>query len=197
MPASDIEAITQVVMHERQGRDRRWWDQMREQYWPDAEVHLSWFSGNAHENVDSSAVMNADGNVSTHRLSPLYVHVEGDRALVEMPTAIEAPITVDGTDAVLTSYLRIQYRVLRRDGAWRVIRLDTIYERDTLTPTLPGTALTIDPAEVAGFRRPFRLLAWFLAKRGYSVLDDLLGEDRPDEVTAFYDAEQRWLLAGS
>jgi hypothetical protein len=193
MTISDVEAVTQLVLRERQGRDRRRWQQMRDAYWPDAVVHLSWFQGNAHENVDATAAMNADGNVSTHRLSPVHVEVVGDRAIAEIPTAIEAPITLDGVDAVLTSYLRITYRALRRDGTWRIINLDTIYERDLLVPTVPGQPIDIDPADLVSYRKPFRLLAWFLASRGYEVLDDLLGEDRPDEVAAFYEREQRWL----
>ncbi|GAA1011044.1 hypothetical protein Aple_057210 [Acrocarpospora pleiomorpha] len=193
MATSDVETVTQLVLHERQGRDRRWWDQMRAQYWPDATVHLSWFEGGAYENVDLSEAMNANGSVSTHRLSPLVVHVIGDRAIAELPTVIEAPITINDVDVVLMSSLRIQYRALRRDSEWRLLRLDTIYERDHLVVTTPGESVHVDAAELAPFRKPYRLLAWFLAARGYAVLDDLLGDDRPDEVAAFYERERRWL----
>ncbi|GAA0975554.1 hypothetical protein GCM10009555_033620 [Acrocarpospora macrocephala] len=193
MAISDIETVTQLVLHERQGRDRRWWDQMRAQYWPDATVHLSWFEGSAYENVDQSEAMNANGSVSTHRLSPLVVHVAGDRAIAELPTVIEAPITINDVDVVLMSSLRIQYRALRRDSEWRLLRLDTVYERDHLVVTTPGESVHVAAAELAPFRKPYRLLAWFLASRGYTVLDDLLGDDRPDEVAAFYERERRWL----
>ncbi len=39
---SDIAVITQVVLGERQGRDRGWWDQMAAAYWLDSTVRLSW-----------------------------------------------------------------------------------------------------------------------------------------------------------
>ncbi|MGP3534220.1 nuclear transport factor 2 family protein [Microbacterium sp. RD1] len=191
--AEDIEAVRQLVLQERQGRDRRRWDQMREQYWPDATVHLSWFSGNAYDNVADTARMNANGNVSTHRLSPPYISVVADRAVAELPTVIEAPIRLDDVDAVLHTYLRLEYRAERRDGRWGISQLDTVYERDLIVVATPGQSVSIDQAELARYRRPFRLLAWFLAQRGYEVLDDLLGEDRPDEVEAFYEAERLWL----
>ena len=193
---SDIETVTQLILLERQGRDRGWWDQMRAQYWPDAVMHLSWFDGSAHDNVDMSKEMNSGGNLATHRLSPIVVHVDGDRALAEVPAAIEAPTIIQGVDVVLTSYLRLQYRAIRREGDWRLLSLNTVYERDLLAATTPGRVVHVDDAELAPFRKPYRLLAWFLASRGYSVLDDLLGEDRPDEVAAFYERERRW-LAGS
>lgn len=190
---SDVEIVTQLILHERQGRDRLRWEQMRDQYWPDATVHLSWYDGPAYEHIDQSAAMNSGGSVSSHRLSPPVVHVDGDRAIAELPTVIEAPITIDGLDAVLMSSLRLQYRALRRKGEWRLSLLDTVYERDRLVATTPGESVHIDPAVLAQFRPSFRLLAWFLDTRGYAVLDDLLGEDRPNDVALFYERELNWL----
>lgn len=190
---SDVTTVVQLILRDRQGRDRMWWEQMRAQFWPDARVHLSWFAGTAYQHVDQSSSMNSGGSISTHRLSPPIVHVSGDRAIAELPTIIEAPLTVSGSDALLMSSLRIQYRAERREGEWRLSMLDTIYERDRIVPVTPGAVIKIDPAELGRFRAPFRLLAWFLAARGYSVLDDLIGEDRPDDVAAFYQREWDWL----
>lgn len=192
---SDIEAVTQLILRDRQGRDRLWWEQMRAQFWPDARVHLSWFEGTAYEHVDQSSSMNAGGSVSTHRLSPPVVHVAGNRAIAELPTIIEAPTSVRGVDALLLSSLRIQYRAERRGGEWRLSMLDTIYERDRLVSLTPGVVIGIDPGELDRYRAPFRLLAWFLQERGYSMLEDLIGEDRPQEVAEFYRREWEWLRA--
>lgn len=38
----DIIAVTQVVLLERQGRDRGWWDQMQKCFDADSLVSLSW-----------------------------------------------------------------------------------------------------------------------------------------------------------
>jgi hypothetical protein len=196
MTAGDVETIAQLVLHERQGRDRGWWDRMRDSYWPDATVHLSWFSGDAHAFVDASAAMAGRGDQAAHRLSPVVVDIVGDRALAEAPAAIEVATVVDGIPAVLVSYTRIEYRALRRDGEWRLFGLDTVYERDALVPSIPGTIVSVDPAELAAFRPPYALLAHALSSRGYAIGDDLLGDDRPDEVAAFYARERAWLAGG-
>jgi hypothetical protein len=36
----DGAAIARLVLHERQGRDRGWWEQMASTYWPDSQVDL-------------------------------------------------------------------------------------------------------------------------------------------------------------
>ncbi|MGW5640638.1 hypothetical protein ACWEWQ_38800, partial [Streptomyces sp. NPDC003832] len=35
---ADVALVTQVVLAERQGRDRGWWEQMADRYWPDSTV---------------------------------------------------------------------------------------------------------------------------------------------------------------
>jgi hypothetical protein len=192
-PSSDTETISQLVLHERRGRDRGWWDRMRSAFWPDAVVNISWFTGPAHEFVAASEAMSAGGTVATHRMAPIVVDVAGDRALAEAPAAIEVATTVQGVDAILTSFTRLQYRAERRDGHWRLRALDSIYERDMLVTAVPGATVRVDADELARFRRSYRLLAWHLNSRGHPVGDDKLGDDRPDEVATFYQREHDWL----
>ena len=40
-----VTEISQLVLRERQGRDRGWWDQIRSCLAEDASVRLSWFRG--------------------------------------------------------------------------------------------------------------------------------------------------------
>jgi hypothetical protein len=35
---SDTEEITQLILRERQGRDRGWWAEMEQAFWPDLGV---------------------------------------------------------------------------------------------------------------------------------------------------------------
>ncbi|MEV4136729.1 hypothetical protein AB0J72_31700 [Dactylosporangium sp. NPDC049742] len=67
---SDVAAAGQVVLLERQARDRGWWDQMRACYWPDSTVALSWYTGDGPGFVDASRAMAAAGNASVHRHVP-------------------------------------------------------------------------------------------------------------------------------
>ncbi|QJY47414.1 nuclear transport factor 2 family protein [Pseudonocardia broussonetiae] len=193
MTAGDVETITQLVLHERRARDRGWWDRMRDAYWPEAVVSISWFTGPAHEFVTASEAMSGGGTVATHRLAPVVVETAGERALAEAPAAIEVVTTVDGAPAVLTSFTRLQFRALRREGRWRLLGLDAVYERDALEPATPGATVAVDAAALAPFRSSYRLLSWHLTGRGHTIGADLLGDDRPAEVAAFYEREHRWL----
>jgi hypothetical protein len=190
---ADTHEISQLILRERQGRDRGWWDQMRDAFFPDSTVNLSWFSGGGHEFVARSAEMNGRGDRAVHRLSPPVVHVDGHRAYAEVSTAVELRVTFDTRPADLISYTRLNYRLERRNVRWGVISLDAIYERDTLTPAVPGQGIVIDPGALAGFRPSYSLIAYHLAQRGYTIGPDLLGDDRPDEVDAFYAAVWAWL----
>lgn len=187
--------VTQLVLRERQSRDRGWYDRMADCFAEDSVVDMSWFNGSGAEFVRRSRRMSEGGwgGRSVHRPSPPAVRVRGDRALAELPLAIEFRITVDGIEADLISYARSQYRARRIDGSWRIARVTSIYERDTLTPSVPGTQLDIDPHELTGYRPSYRCLAWYQGRLGIDLRLDLLGDDRPEDVARQYEAETTWL----
>lgn len=134
------------------------------------------------------------GDIAVHRLGPPTVHVAGDRALAELPLIIEWRIDVNGVEADLASSCRSQYRARREaDGVWRIVAITSIYEKDTLTPVLPGTTLHLDTAELAAYRPSYRFLSWFLNRQGYPLTGDDLGDDQPGHVAEQYRREFAWL----
>ncbi|MEU6444848.1 nuclear transport factor 2 family protein [Streptomyces sp. NPDC047046] len=193
MAGDDIALVTQTVLLERQGRDRAWWDQMRACYWPDAAVRLSWYQGDGPGFVSASEAMAGRGDASVHRLSPPAVRIVGDRALAEVPAAIEVRTRIEGVLADLASYTRIVYRLERRGDRWGIAALDCVYERDTCLPAVPGETVTVPAAELAPYRPSYALLSWHLARRGYAPSAELLGDDRPEETAAFYAQVRDWL----
>lgn len=193
MTTADLTTITQLVLGERQARDRGWWGRMAASYWPDSHVVLSWYSGDGPGFVAASEAMSGRGDLSVHRLSPPVVRAVADRARAEVPAAIEVRATVDDVLVDLTSYTRISYRTERRDGDWRIVALDCVYERDTIAPVVPGTVRSLPADELARFRPSYAVLAWYLEHRGYSIGEDLLGDDRPAERDAHYARTFRWL----
>ncbi|WP_410565799.1 nuclear transport factor 2 family protein [Amycolatopsis sp. cmx-4-61] len=192
----DVTEITQLVLKERQARDRGWWDRMRAAYADDSAIRLSWFRGGGAEFVAESRKMAERGDLAVHRLSPPVVHQHGDRAIVELPAVIELRTIVDDVEADLASAGRLHYRVARRDGRWLITALDPVYERDRLTPAHPGVTLPVGPADVASYRPPYRFLCYVFSRRGYTVGDDLYGDDRPAEVARFHEAAFAWLAGG-
>lgn len=196
-PAEGGEAFTvvQVVLHERQGRDRGWWEQMRQCFWPDSTVRLSWYDGDGAGFVAGSQKMAEMGVVTTHQMFSPSVHLRGEKAHVEAPAAIRAPIVVDGVAGDLVSYARLNYRLERRSGEWRILSLDPIYEYATLALSVPGDRIRIPAEELAQFRASYALLAWETWRNGRQSNHDLLGDDRPDDVAAFYNELWGWLAA--
>jgi len=193
MSADDV---AQLVLRERQCRDRGWYEDMVDCFADDSVVEMSWFNGSGADFVKATRDMADHGDVAVHRLGPPTVRVDRDRAWVELPLVIEWRIDVGGVEADLASACRSQYRAqYGADGQWRIVRITSVYERDTLTPALPNTQLDIEPEELAGYRPSYRCLAWDLNRKGYQVSDDHLGDDRPDAVHAQYRAEMTWLHA--
>ncbi|WP_405771853.1 nuclear transport factor 2 family protein [Streptomyces sp. NBC_00080] len=189
----DVTAVAQLVLHERQGRDRGWWDAMRQCYTPDSVVRISWFRGSGPEFVNQSERMADRGDRAVHRLGPPVVDVYGERAIVELPAVIEVATELDGVEVVLASCTRVLYRAAKIDGDWKIVSVDPVYERDSLTPAVPGTEIRLDTNEVRKYRTPYRFLTYVLQHRGYGIADDLYGDDRPDEVAQLYRDARGWL----
>ncbi|POX47962.1 nuclear transport factor 2 family protein [Streptomyces sp. Ru72] len=191
MPSDDV---TQLVLRERQSRDRGWYDEMADCFADDSIVQMSWFTGSGADFVRQTRAMAGRGDYAVHRLSPPAVRVHRDRALASLPLIIEWRIDIDGVEADLASACRSQYRAERgADGLWRIARITSIYEKDTLVPVLPSTRLAVDAAELAGYRPSYRFLAWYLNRKGYTVGDHHLGDDQPEAVAEQYRAEHTWL----
>jgi SnoaL-like domain len=191
--ASDMTEISQLVLRERQGRDRGWWTQMEESFHPDATVFLSWFRGPATDFIKGSKATFTAGIRPVHRLSPPVVHLGGERSVVEVPAAIEVRSVLEGVETDLVSYTRLVYQVQHFDTEWLIHRLTCIYERDTLTPTVPGTTVSLDLARLQQFRLPYRYLAYHLSTHGGSVGEGLYGDDEPERVDELYADVQDWM----
>ena len=194
--AMDVALITQVVLAERQGRDRGWWDQMLAAYWPDSTVRLSWYTGDGAGFVAGSQAMAGRGSVALHHASAPAVHVRGARAHTELSVAMRIRVEVDGVDAELVSSTRLNYRLERREGRWRITRLDAVYEYTTLGAAVPGQVIEIPAEDLIAFRASYALMAWVNAREGRAISTDELGDDRPEEVAAFYADIWAWLNAG-
>lgn len=188
-----IADLVQVVAHEREGRDRGWWDQMAGCYHSDSRVRSMWFTGTGRDFANASRAMAARGDRSRHRLSVPAVHVCGERAIVSMPMAIEFRIELHGVEADLISYARGIYRLERRDSRYKICDLSTIYERDTLTPVTPGEPIPLDRQRLAQQPASYRMLAYYFTSRRYDVDPNMPGEDRPESADRVLAEAFEWL----
>lgn len=192
LDSADISAITQLILRERESRDMAEWVAMRDCFHPDSIVRISWFNGSGPDFVDGSIDMAKRGMFAKHRLAPVRVRLAGNRAVASLTAIIDIPRKIDGIDLILSAHGRFIYRAERRNDVWRLFSFECIYVRDELTPAIPGQTISIDPAEVEGFRPSYRNLAWCLMKTGYEVDQNLPGEDKPESVESLLQEVRDW-----
>ncbi|GMA25731.1 hypothetical protein GCM10025864_34900 [Luteimicrobium album] len=189
----DVEAIEQVVVKERQYRVRHADRELAGCYWEDATVTTSWQTGPVSTFVGRQPAEMGDGLPIVGRSSTPLVHLRtATRAYVELPTICDYWEIVNGTEAVLESFMRLIYRVERRGGVWTIANMLSMYESDKLAPAVPGTDLRIDPADLEGLRHPYRFLAYTRLAAGGQIGQDLLGIDRPDDIARVYADAEAW-----
>lgn len=195
----DYEALSHLVLWERQARVRRLQDELAACYWDDATVTTSWSSGSAAAYLHAGnhrAESSPDEVIINRSVAPLVHHHGGNRAYVELPTESNHWIRVHGEEAVWTSCMRLVYRCEKRQGVWKISDMTSIFEMDKLAPVVPGTDLHIDPADLQGLRRSYRWLSYVRIQAGGTVRDDLLGIDRPEEVRKVYEQDEAWIAEG-
>jgi len=184
LEAADISEITQAILRERESRDQGRWKEMRECFHDDALIRISWITGNADQFVEGSIDMARRGVLAKHRLGPVLVRINKDRAVATLGGAIDIPVKVDGIDAQLSSYARFLYPAERRGPRWKLSGFNGVYLRDELVPIIPGQTLRVEPAALKGFRRSYQMLSYILTLSGYQVNSELAGDDRPETVRA-------------
>lgn len=188
--------IAELVKLERFWRDRGEWEKLAACYTEDSRVKTTWFEGTGREFAEASRQMAERGRLSTHPITPVYIRVNGDRALVESMAEIHTRWTIDGVELDLTMECRFFSRVVRTPDGWRFASFDGIYHHDRIVPVNPEEKLPVAWEELERLRPSYRSLAWALTKSGYPVGNEELGDDRPDLLEPFYRAAEQWLEEG-
>lgn len=189
---NDHTQICDLIVRERQCRVTQRIDELEQCYHPDATVTTSWTA----KDVPVSQYLHG-GKAPVHdpefpiisRLAPLVVHRNGNRAYVEAPQTTIRWVRVNGVKAVLTYYIRLIYRVEKRDGVWKITDNRGIYEGDQLAPEIPGTAMELDSEKLRSFRHPLRYLSYVDG----NVSQELPGIDRPEQVKELYAQAEKWI----
>lgn len=196
----DKAEIVEVIRLERLWRDLGKWDQLADAYAEDSQVRTTWFSGTGRAFAEASKEMaERRARHSKHLITPTEVRVNGDRAVVESLGEIHNRDRLDGVEVDTTQYCRFVSRLVRTAAGWKIVSFEGIYQRDMIAPVFPGEAVPLDKAEVESFRPAYRIWAYMLSRKGYAIPQgaEIVSEDRPDLVEAFYKEADEWLAGGS
>lgn len=191
--------IADLIQFERLYRDQQQWERLRSTYHPDSLIRLGWFVGTGDEYVEASRRLDAnkEGWHIMHVTHPTLVQVRGDRAIAETTTLIIRRAKLGGVLVDITIYCQLYSRVERREGTWRILTLDAIYEKDTAVPVYASEHFELNREELEQGPASYRFSAYNLKKIGYTVRnDDLYSTDRPDRVAQLYREGEDWLSQG-
>jgi hypothetical protein len=191
----DEQAIFRLVRSERFARDQGDWEELASHFIEDSCVRVTWFAGTGKAFADMSRDMAVKGRHSKHPIWPIAARVVGDRGLVESYSEIQNRSVIDDVEVDMTQYCRFFSQVVRTESGWKLKSFEAIYQKDCIAAANPAEEVPIDWEEVRKFRASYRIWAWAMIKRGYSVPGDLLGDDRPDLVAEFYGKMKEWLHA--
>ncbi|KAL7420439.1 hypothetical protein Q5752_004389 [Cryptotrichosporon argae] len=185
-----------IVRRERLARDTGDFDTLASLHWPDSVVRVTWFEGLIGEFIDVSRDAHQRGRGrGLHVIKPIRADVAGDRALVESQGEIHIRPMISGTQCDVVSWCRFFSRLERRDGVWRMITFDSIYCKDRIDTVLPDAAASfhLDQARLDAGRASYRHLRYLNLGAGFTVPDNLPGDDKPELVAEFYKEASAWL----
>src|SRR6202789_3645804 len=172
--AAHISAATQLILTERESRDLGRWERLGACYLPDSHVEISWISGTGAQFVAGSIEMARRGVKARHRLGPVLVRLNGERALASLAGVIDIPGEIEGVEFCLSGHARFLYPVERRDGRWGLMGFYGIYVRDEIITRIPGQQLPIHAQDLSHFRPSYRMLSWLLTQQGRYVVNNEL-----------------------
>ena len=173
-------------------RDAADWENFRSLWADDGRMIATWFSGPAEEFIKVSIEGVDHGTYILHFLGGSIVDIEGDRAVAQTKMTIAQRGEVHGVECDIVGTGRFYDLIERRDGDWRIVLRQPIYERDHMTPVEPSQSLTLDSEILARYPVGYQHLAYFLQGRGYDVKRDMPGLSGP-RLEALYAHGAAWL----
>lgn len=190
----DRTELFDLVRRERFARDQQRFDVMAACFHRDAYVRTSWYDGTGGDAYVAATRkwMSNTGN-SKHWVFPAFAQVQGHRATIESPAMIFNRARLEDIEIDFQVFCRFFSRAVREDGDWKLASFHVVFERDGMTPTLASDPLPIDRQLLDTMRPSYKFLTYIQRSRGISVNQDLLGDDRPDQLAEFHAGEDRWL----
>ncbi|MBB3086829.1 nuclear transport factor 2 family protein [Geodermatophilus sabuli] len=173
--AAARQAIRETVDNWAVWRDAGDWARFATVWHSDGYMTATWFQGPAEEFIRVSRQGFESGVSILHFLGGTSVNVAGTRAIAQTKMTISQRAAVDGVEVDVTCTGRFYDFFEERDGAWRIVRRQPIYEKDRLDVLDPAADVALDPELLSRFPAGYRHLAYLQTKAGFTVKDGLPG----------------------
>lgn len=189
---SDRLEIVDTVQNWAVWRDAGDWERFLTVWAEDGWMSATWFQGPAAKFIEVSKAGFDKGVSILHFLGGTSVDLKGERAVAQTKMTISQRASVEGVmvDVVCTG--RFYDFFARRDGAWKIVRRQPIYEKDRMDPLDPSAKLVLDAALLARFPEGYRHLAYLQTKIGFTIKMDM-PQLKGAEVQALYAHGRAWL----
>lgn len=173
-------------------RDAGFWDKFRTVWADDGRMMATWTQGTGDEFIEMNKKSWAKGVRILHFLGASSIEIEGERAISQTKMTINQRDKVHDVlvDVVCTG--RFYDFLEKRDGAWKLVLRQPIYEKDRMDPVDPATTVKLDADILAKFPEGYRHLAYLQHGIGYPVKGDMPGIDGP-LVEQLYQDGADWL----
>jgi hypothetical protein len=185
-------AIREVVDNWAVWRDAGDWERFRSVWHDDGVMMATWFQGTADEFIRVSKEGWDRGVSILHFLGGFSVDVAGNRAIAQTKMTISQRGDVDGVKCDVVCTGRFYDFFENRNGQWKIVLRQPIYEKDRIDPVDPSVQLSLEPTLLDSFPEGYRHLAYIQSKIGYPVKRDMPGL-KGAEVEALYARGRHWL----
>jgi hypothetical protein len=161
------------------------WDKLQACFHPDARVTVSWYSGHIAGFIERSKAMTRKPEEHRkHWLGNMRAEICSGRAVLETDVMILIREFIDRNLYDYTSYARFYDLLEKRDGVWRIVEWNTIYDRDRLDPVVPSwdESGLFAQAALEGPESGFAFMKLRSAKRGRAIPDGVVIRDSEGEA---------------
>ncbi|WP_327181486.1 nuclear transport factor 2 family protein [Streptomyces sp. NBC_01334] len=167
--------IREVVENWAVWRDAGDWNRFATVWHDDGYMTATWFQGPAKEFIEVSRKGFESGVNILHLLGGFSTDVLGDRAIAQTKMTILQRGIVEGVEVDVSCVGRFYDFFERRDGEWRIVRRQPIYEKDFMIPVAPAEYVPLDAELLHRFPQGYRHLAYLQTRAGFEIKPGLPG----------------------
>jgi len=161
--------IIDVVQSWALYRDTGDWEGLRSTVHPDAQMTATWFDGSFEDFIAAVQASWRKGSKSQHFLGGSVAQIKGNKAIAQTRMSIMVRGMLDNQVVDITCTGRFYDRVEKRDGKWKILKRNVIYEKDRLDLLDPSASLSLDATRLAQYPEGYQHLAYLQSLHGAQV----------------------------